>query len=68
VIKKAVHYLIITACGIVLFVVMHRYATAQRGYEAIGGEAFFILLPAFWYMVERTAKDIKQMYLENKKK
>ena len=33
------------------------YALAERGYEAIGGEALLLGLPLFWYLTETTIRD-----------
>ena len=32
-------------------------ALAERGYEAIGGEALLLGLPLFWYLTETTIRD-----------
>lgn len=37
-------YLILTILGIMLTEMAHNFATAQRGYDAIGGEIFIIPL------------------------
>ena len=34
-----------------------RYALAERGYKAIGGEALLLGLPLFWYLTETTIRD-----------
>ena len=33
------------------------YASAQRGYFAVGGEVLALLLPYFYWAVSRTVKD-----------
>ena len=35
-------------------------ALAERGYEAIGGEYLFLLLPAIYYTGKRTTLDWKE--------
>lgn len=39
-------YKILSAIGAALFVAANVWATTQRGYWAVGGEAFFLALPA----------------------
>lgn len=50
-------YVFLLAVGIVLFKQANAYAYAQRGYEAIGGEVFFLLLPLLWYLITTTIRD-----------
>lgn len=38
--------------GAVLFAAAHSWATAWRGYEALGGEIFLLLLPLWAWMAE----------------
>lgn len=40
-------YKALTVAGIALFIVANAWATAQRGYFAIGGEMMFLMLPLF---------------------
>jgi drug/metabolite transporter superfamily protein YnfA len=64
-VKKAIiKYLILTFCGVALFLLAHEYANYTRGYAAIGGEGFFILLPVFWRLGMSTVRDIKTMFSE----
>lgn len=53
----AAKYAFLLAVGIVLFKQANAYAYAQRGYEAIGGEGFFLLLPLLWYLITTTIRD-----------
>ena len=39
--------------GLVLFVAAHAAATEARGYSAIGGEMFLIILPLALYAIHR---------------
>lgn len=34
-------------CGAAIYIVLHMVATWQRGYEAVGGEAFALVVPLF---------------------
>lgn len=46
---KIVVFLILTLLAIFLFVVGHRFATMERGYQAIGGELLLAILPYVIY-------------------
>lgn len=50
-------YAALTAAGVLLFCWGQKYAFAERGYEAIGGEALLLGLPLFWYLTETTIRD-----------
>jgi len=50
-------YIALTAIGVLLSLAAHVYATAERGYEAIGGETLFILLPVMWWLAEQMVRD-----------
>ena len=49
-IKKALKFLLIAGITVVAYTVAHRIATAWRGYEALGGEAFIILVPFYLWV------------------
>ena len=54
--RTIIKYAILTLIGIVLF----RAGAAglrERGYEAVGGEAFALLLPVLYYLIATTVKD-----------
>lgn len=48
--KGADVYRVLSLVGAVLFVAANVWATTQRGYWAVGGEAFFLALPAYAWM------------------
>lgn len=50
-------YAVLAGIGIALFRWGHAYATRERGYIAIGGEMFFLLLPLLWWMFSNIVKD-----------
>ncbi len=58
--KNVIKYLFLSLVGAAAFVAANSAATVDRGYYAIGGEVFFILLPLFWYLFGQMARDIKQ--------
>ena len=43
-------YRVLALAGVALFVAANIWATTQRGYWAVGGEAFFLALPAYVWM------------------
>ena len=51
-------YAALTLVGFLLFRAGQAHALAERGYEALGGEAFALFLPALYWMVSRVARDI----------
>lgn len=51
-------YTALTLAGYLLFRAGQAQAFAERGYEAIGGEAFALFLPEFYWMVSRVVRDI----------
>lgn len=60
-------WLWITAAFWVLTPFMFRLAYAERGFQAIGGEIFFPLMPLIIWAIARTLKDgIQTIGKENK--
>ncbi len=53
-----VKYAALTLVGILLFRTGQAQALVERGYEALGGEVFALLLPVLYWMVVRVARDI----------
>ena len=45
----------------VAFVGLHKLATVERGYSAIGGEAFMFLIPFFVWIAPEIKKSIKEI-------
>ena len=43
--------------GFILFRIGSEVAYAERGYKAIGGEGFALLLPLFYLIISRTVQD-----------
>lgn len=50
--EAVVKYAILTVCGALLYAMAAKYALTVRGYSAIGGEGFLLLLPVIYGMVE----------------
>lgn len=42
-----------------IYGIAHSLATAERGYEAIGGEMFVLAIPFYIYAIRKTAKDMR---------
>lgn len=64
--KKFLKWFGLIIAGIILFMLGSKQAFHQRGYEAVGGEIFLLLLPAVYYffeqMVHELAEEIKEDY------
>lgn len=52
-----VKYILLTIAGIILFHFGSEVAYAERGYKAIGGEGFALLLPLFYLIISHTVQD-----------
>ena len=57
-IRAVVKYVALTAAGILLFKAGQASALTERGYAAVGGEGFALLLPAFYYLISRAVRDM----------
>ena len=51
----------IIAALIACFSILHNIATAERGYNAIGGEIFIFAVPYIIYAIHRNTKDTKEI-------
>ena len=51
-------YAALTLAGIILFRAGQARALTERGYAAVGGEGFALLLPAFYYLISRAVRDM----------
>lgn len=50
-------YLTLAFLGFVLFELSAKQARIERGYSAIGGEAVFLFLPVFHYLISKIVRD-----------
>ena len=49
------------ACALIFgYTLLHNIATAQRGYNAIGGEIFVFFIPYLWWAI-RSLKETKEV-------
>lgn len=58
--KVIIKYVSLAIVGAVLFAAASPVANASRPTESIGGEAFFLTLPLFWWLVDETLKDFER--------
>lgn len=60
--------IILAVAAIVTYILAHKAGTAERGYEAIGGEMFvpFVVLfaPEFWELIKAPFKAVKANELD----
>lgn len=66
-IRTIAKYAVLTLAGIILFRAGAAYALTERGYSAVGGEAFALFLPVFYALFSGVGrgyiKDKKNGYL-----
>lgn len=60
--KVIIKYISLAIVGAVLFAAASPVANASRSTESIGGEAFFLTLPLFWWLVDEMLKDFKRIF------
>lgn len=58
-------YIALTVGGILLYTLAAKYAQAERGYFAVGGEGFLLFLPVLYWV---TAAVVRDMIKESKGK
>lgn len=51
----------VIALSVGAFIVLHKLATVQRGYNALGGEIFIFLIPLFVWLAPEIKKSIKEI-------
>lgn len=57
--KNIVKYVALTVLGICLYGISAEFAVRERGYFAVGGEFFLLLLPVFYYLFAEMTNDIR---------
>lgn len=50
-------YAILTACGVLLYLLAAKQALVERGYFAVGGEGLFLLLPVIYGVTSAVLRD-----------
>lgn len=58
--RKITAAILLAVCLVVIFNVLHFFATLERGYQAVGGEILIFALPILWYAIKDTANEIKE--------
>lgn len=56
-VRPILKYAALALLGFILFKMAAKQARLDRGYAAIGGEAFFLFLPVFYYLISKTVRD-----------
>jgi len=51
-------YTLLALAGLVAFVLLSCHFYGVRGYKAVGGEVFALLLPVLYYVLGKTVRDI----------
>ena len=59
--KWILKWIFVFVLSVVAFVLLHKLATLERGYKAIGGEIFMFLIPFFVWMAPEIKKSIKEI-------
>lgn len=62
--RTASKYIFLEAVGIILFKFASAYALAQRGYIAVGGEYFLLLMPLIYKLTADMAHGMAQAIKE----
>ena len=50
-------YALLTGGGVLLYILAAKYALAERGYFAMGGEGLLLLLPVFHSLIKAVLRD-----------
>lgn len=58
--KVIIKYISLAIVGAVLFAAASQVANASRPAASVGGEAFFLTLPLFYWLADETLKDYKR--------
>ena len=61
IIKKCIKWIFVFAISVITFVVTHKIATSDRGYNALGGEVFMLMIPFFVWIAPEIKKSIKEI-------
>lgn len=59
-IKKCIKWVFVLAISVTVFIVTHKIATSDRGYNALGGEVFMLAIPFFVWIAPEIKKSIKE--------
>ena len=59
--KWILKWFFVILLSVVAFLGLHKLATVERGYNAIGGEMFMFLIPLFVWIAPEIKKSIKEI-------
>ena len=59
--KVILKWFFVFVLSAVAFILLHKLATIERGYNAIGGEMFMFLIPFFVWVAPEIKKSIKEI-------
>ena len=59
--KWILKWVFVFVLSVVAFILLHKLATIERGYNAIGGEMFMFLIPFFVWVAPEIKKSIKEI-------
>ena len=59
--KVILKWFFVILLSVVAFLGLHKLATVERGYNAIGGEMFMFLIPFFVWIAPEIKKTIKEI-------
>ena len=59
--KVILKWFLVGVLTLIAFVGLHKLATVERGYNAIGGEIFMFLIPFFVWIAPEIKKSIKEI-------
>ena len=59
--KWILKWVFVFVLSAVAFILLHKLATVERGYNAIGGEMFMFLIPFFVWVAPEIKKSIKDI-------
>ena len=59
--KWILKWFFVILLSVVAFLGLHKLATVERGYNAIGGEIFMFLIPFFVWIAPEIKKSIKEI-------
>ena len=59
--KWILKWVFVFVLSVVAFILLHKLATVERGYNAIGGEMFMFLIPFIVWIAPDIKKSIKEI-------
>jgi hypothetical protein len=60
-VKKFIKWFLVFILSAIIFFIIHELATLERGYKAMGGELFMLMIPFFVWLSPEIKKSIKEI-------